>query len=504
MKKPVELYACLYAREFPAQALLRLKPDLHDKACVVMAGNPPLQHVCSLNKKARRLGMAHGMTQVEVGTFPSVIVLPRSPGTEELTKTVLLECAGGFSPRVEECTIDGAFLCVIDIAGTRNLFGRPETLAQNLLARVRALGVTACIAVSSSFHTAIAVAKGSSAKRAINVVSVGEEQSALASLSLHVLDLTEKQAETFSLWGIHSLGMLAALPEKELIARVGQAGKRLRQLARGEFLHLFQPVEPVFTLEEQMQLDSPVELLDALLFVVNVMLEQLIFRVTARILALASVTITLTLEGGRTHSRTVRPAKPTNDKQFWIKLLHLDLEAHPPPAAILALTLTAESGSTSKVQLGLFSPQLPEPSRLDVTLARIRLVVGDENVGRAVLDDTHAPEGFHLEPFSVPSTTPVETEKTEVYSALRQLRPAEPVSIALQSGCPKSLVFRERRYLVEHAYGPWLTAGEWWNLSLWECEQWDLIARSQDGLTLCCCLIHDLMQKQWRMVALYD
>lgn len=504
MTKHAELYSCLYAREFPAQALLRLKPDLHDKPCVVMAGDPPLRHVCSLNKKARTLGITHGMTQVESDTFPSVIVLPRSPSTEELTKAILLECAGGFSPRVEDCSIDGAFLCVIDIAGTRNLFGPPEALAQNLFARVKALGVTACIAVSSNFHAAIALAKGLSPERAIKVVAVGEEQSALAPLSLYALDLTEKQAATFSLWGIHTLGMLAALPEKELIARMGQSGKRLRQMARGELQHLFQPIEPVFTLKEQMELDSPVELLDALLFVVNVMLELLIFRATARILALVSVTITLKLEGGATHSRTVRPAKPTNDKQFWIKLLHLDLEAHPPPAAIRALTLTAESGSTSKVQLGLFSPQLPEPSRLDVTLARIRLIVGDENVGRAVLDDTHAPKGFHLEPFAVPSTTSVETEKAELSSALRQLRPAEPVSVTLQRGCPKSLVFRERRYLVEHAYGPWLTAGEWWNLSLWECEQWDLIARSNDGLTLCCCLIHDLMQEQWQMVALYD
>ena len=179
--------------------------------------------------------------------------------------------------------------------------------------------------------------------------------------------------------------MLAALPEKELIARMGQESKRLRQLARGEWPHLFQPVEPAFLLEEQMELDSPVELLDSLLFVVGVMLDQLILRAKARILALASVTITLTLDGGGTHTRTVRPALPTTDKQLWIKLLHLDLEAHPPHAAILALTLTAEPGSTSKVQLGLFSPQLPEASRLDVTLARIRAIIGEECVGRAVL-----------------------------------------------------------------------------------------------------------------------
>ncbi len=104
--------------------------------------------------------------------------------------------------------------------------------------------------------------------------------------------------------------MLADLPEKELIARMGQAGKRLRRLARGEMLHLFQPAEPAFALEERMDLDTPVEVLDALFFVLNLMLEQLILRASARVLALASVTVTMTLEGGAAHCRTVRPALP--------------------------------------------------------------------------------------------------------------------------------------------------------------------------------------------------
>ena len=52
---------------------------------------------------------------------------------------------------------------------------------------------------------------------------------------------------------------------------MGQDGKRLRQLARGEHPHLFQPAEPPFTLDEQMELDAPVDLLDSLLFIVNLM-----------------------------------------------------------------------------------------------------------------------------------------------------------------------------------------------------------------------------------------
>jgi protein ImuB len=298
--------------------------------------------------------------------------------------------------------------------------------------------------------------------------------------------------------------MLAALPEKELIARMGQESKRLQQLARGELPHLFQPVEAAFLLEEKMELDSPVELLDSLLFVVGVMLDQLILRAKARIFALASITIVLTLDGGGTHTRTVRPALPTTDKQLWIKLLHLGLEANPPHAAILALTLTADPGSTSKVQLGLFSPQLPEAARLDVTLARIRAIVGENCVGRAVLQDTHAPESFRIEPFAVPFDNSAAVVPSQPRAPMRRLRPPETTSVTLQNHRPSMFFFRERRYTVERAYGPWLTGGDWWNQTLWGLDQWDLVARAQDGSMICCCLTRDLMQNLWQMAALYD
>jgi len=504
MTKYSELYACLYVKEFPAQALLRLRPDLRDKPFLVMEGVPPSQQVCALNKKARRLGVALGMTQVEIDTFPSVELLSRSAKEEVATKAILLECAGGFSPRVEDRSEEYAFLCVIDIAGTEKLLGSPEVLARTLLNQVRALGITSCVTVSNNFHSAVSLAKGLSPSSSIKIVPLGEEASALTSLPLTVLDLTAEQAETFSLWGISTLQMLATLPERELIARTGQEGKRLRQLARGEMLHLFQPVEPAFALEERMELDSPIEMLDSLLFIVAVMLDQLILRAKARIFALASITITLTLEGGTTHTRAVRPALPTNDKQLWIKLLHLDLEAHPPCAAILSLTLKAEPGSTSKVQLGLFSPQLPEPMRLDVTLARIRAIVGEDSVGRAVLKDTHQSDGFYMEPFTVPAGSVSAVAPGHPRSASRQLRPAEDISVTTQDQRPKAFVFRERYYIVEHIYGPWLASGDWWNPIIWGLEQWDLVARARNNTLLCCCLVRNLSRNCWQMAALYD
>lgn len=504
MTKPAERYACVYAREFPAQAMLRLRPPLREKPCAVMEGEPPFQFVCSRNTKAHLLGIAHGMTKVEIGTFPTAAVLQRSLKEEAAAKAVLLECAGTFSPRIEDGGNGHAFFCVIDIAGTEKLFGPPEALAKNLHGRVRALGFTAAIAVSSNFHAAVCLARGRASREGIALIEPGAEQAVLAPLPLAALDLLEEHAEIFSLWGISTLGMLAELPEKALIARMGQEGKRLRQLARGEMPHLFLPVEPAFTLEERMELDTPVELLDSLLFVIGVMLEQLILRAKARIVALASVTVMLSLEGGASHIRTVRPALPSNDRQLWIKLIRLDLEAHPPLAAILSLSLAAEPGIASKVQLGLFSYQAPEPARLDVMLARIRAIVGEDCVGRAVLKDTHQPDGFRMEPFTLPNSSAQEAPLRQHHTAMRRLRPAENIGVTLSGKRPASFFFRGKRYTVAQAYGPWLVSGEWWNPAVWSHRQWHLAARSQDDGLLLCCVAYDLIQACWQMVGLYD
>jgi len=504
-----ELHACLYAREFPVQALLRLRPELREQPCVVMEGNAPLEQVCSLNTRARLLGMVRGMTRVEVDTFPASAVLARSQKEEAATRAILLECAGAFSPRVEERSEDTAFVCGIDIAGTRSLFGPPEALARRLVERVRAVGMRACVTVSGNLHAAVCMAKGLPPGATVKVTPLGEEAAALAELPFTVLDLSLEQADTFAAWGLHTLGMLAALPEKDLVARMGQEGRRLWQLARGERAHLFQPAALPLALAEHMELDSPVELLDSLLFVVAAMLDQLIVRANARLVALAAVTITLTLDRCATHARTVRPALPTNDKQLWIKLLHLDLEAHPPPSSVLAVALDAEPGETSKVQLGLFSPQLPEASRLDVTLARIRVVVGEENVGRVELLDTHAPDAFRMEVFKIDASRATErnaetTDQAQLRAAARQLRPAENVTVTLEAQRPVQFYFRGQKFDVDRAYGPWLACGDWWQPTLWGHEQWDIVARAAGNSLLCCRLVRDRMHGGWQMAALYD
>src|SRR6202040_3303339 len=81
------------------------------------------------------------------------------------------------------------------------------------------------------------------------------------------------------------------------------------------------------------------------------------------------------------------------------KLLQLDLNAHPPGAPIVKIHLAAEPARPRSAPGGLFLPPAPEPEKLELTLARIAAIVGENKVGSLELLDTHRPEGFRMRRF---------------------------------------------------------------------------------------------------------
>ena len=494
------LYACVYAREFPAQALLRLRPELLRKPVVVVEGEPPREFVCSANERGYALGAQRGMTRPQMEVLEELEILRRSRAEEQSARDALLECVGRFSPRVEELRFEGALGFGADLSGTEKLLGPPATVAENLQRKAQAIGCFVSVAVSCNFQAALCWAKSHDGTK---VIAAGEEKKTLAPVPVDVLDLTLDQSVTFSLWGIHTLGALAALPLTELVARMGQEGKRLHQLACGEHAHLLKPVEQDFELKEEVEFEAGVESLESVMFVLSPMLQQLTVRAELRALALASVTVQCTLEGGGQHARTVRPALPTIDHEALLKLLHLDLIANPPAAEVVGIRVMGETNRPSRAQLGLFSPQFPEPMRLEVTLARLAAVVGSsDRVGAPELMDSHHRDAFRLRHFAAPEETRTKAAVAPARMGLRVLRPAETVFVQMYNERPHQFVFREKQYQVMECYGPWQSSGDWWGPSGWARTQWDVVACSRAGKAMCCQL--SCHAGEWVVEALYD
>ena len=562
------LYLGLHVRDFPVQAEVRVRPELRGHAVAVLDGVPPLETVFSLNGQARRLGLRLGMSRVQAESFisnsnsnsnsNSISLRWRVKHQEDSAFRILMECAKRFSPRIEVLaspteSVSGATL-VLDIAACERLFGTPKQIAGALLRAADAAGFEASVATSINVYAAVVVARGFAG---ITVVPAGSEAGVLAPLPLAVLELEPEQRETFASWGIRTLGQLAGLPQKALMARVGEVGRQLQALSRGDCDHLLTPVEPPAdaVLSESTELEHPVDLLEPLLFLLSRMLEQIVTRAAARALVIAQVETRLVLDGPvrKEHRRIVRPALPEWSHPTLLKLIQLDLELHPPEAAVIALHLVAQPARSQTVQQGLFTPQTPEAGRLEILLARLRKLVGEERVGAAELLDSHRPEAFRMAPFVPGASTASCSVARTCPSALRILRPPRVIRVEMQQAaekvdarcpapkgapdfgelavslkrypdtnlsfsgaceavpCPKPIssplhlgaFFLEgQKFVVQKDSGPWKASGAWWTYPDWSREEWDVALGGQDRK--CCRVAYDPSSPCWYLIGIYD
>ncbi len=526
-------FACIFVPDFPVEALLRAEPDLRAQALAVLEGKAPLQTVFALNEKARRAGVSTGMTKLQVEACPDLVLRPRSLLQESAAHAALLDCAQSFSPRVEDVGCDTVLL---DLAGMEPLFGPLPKIARDVARRASALGLETNVAVASKPDTALLAAHGFSG---VVVIPPGREAEQLSNLPLEVLFTGGRDLESLEIlerWGIRNFRALAALPEIALSERLGQEGIRLQQLARGCSSRSLVPIEPPLVFAEAIELEYPLVLLEPLAFLLARLLDQICARLGARALATQELNLDLTLEcsasahigtgapsraqARQNFHRTLRLPVPLLDPKVFLKLLQLDLNSHPPGAPIVKVQLSAEPVRPRAAQNGLFLPPSPEPEKLELTLARIAGIVGENKVGSLQLLDSHRPEAFRMRRFdphleeqarktkASRNTQPVESQKqNEVpVTAMRIFRPPLRATVTLQEGRPSRIECPRRKEIcgeILWAAGPWRTSGDWWEQEGWARDEWDVALQEATGITLYR-LVRDLLTGQWQVEGNYD
>jgi protein ImuB len=558
-------YACIFVPVFPVAAVFRAEPELRALAVAIFEGKPPLEKVFAVNESAGRIGITPGMTKAQAELCSELTLRPRSPLQESVAHAALLDCAQSYSPCVEDAAADTA---ILDLAGMESLFGSLPEIARNLFRRAAELGIDGNVAVASNPDAAVLAARGFSG---VTIISPGRECETLGSLPIEVLlakgcerkrkdDNQRKEAgllETLlgrlDRWGVRDLRALAALPTIALIERLGQEGLRLQQLARGATSRTLVPVEALPVFEEAIELEHPIVLLEPLAFLLNRLLEQICARLASRALNTQQLRLTLELQnltGGNPRldisetsresdashiasqttaqhfvsgrqskiCRTLSLPLPLLDPKLFLKLLQLDLNAHPPGAPIIKIHLAAEPARPRSAQGGLFLPPTPEPEKLELTLARIAALVGESHVGSLELLDTHRAEGFRMRRFmpgAIQERAPVQenrpgrtepTKEKSAVAALRMFRPPLRATVTLDNGqlvhvvCSKK---KEAQGNVLWKAGPWRSSGDWWEREAWSRDEWDIALQNAEGIALYR-LVHDLLGGGWFLEGTYD
>jgi protein ImuB len=335
-------------------------------------------------------------------------------------------------------------------------------------------------------------------------------------------------------WGIHTVGEFAALDKEQLAGRLGPEGVQMWERANGQSNRPLRLVHPPESFEESFEFEHEIETAEPLLFMLRRFLQQLALRLGATYLVAKELTLRITFANPpqvraqdgfaaakkQRYKRVFKIPQPTNDVDLLFRMLHTHLENFKSEYPIIAVSLDAQPTKPPKQQFGLFETTLRNPNQLSETLARLTALLGGDRVGTPIMEETHRPDAFRMEPFSWNSGTgfhPVgqagvpACDRTGRQDAcpphshdgyaplsvvLRRFRSAAAASVFISENW--HLQSEKIRGKVIEQRGPYLISGNWWDEKSWAHAEWDL--QLENGVI---CRSYE-SDEGWKIDGIYD
>jgi nucleotidyltransferase/DNA polymerase involved in DNA repair len=311
----------------------------------------------------------------------------------------------------------------------------------------------------------------------------------------------------FERWGLRTVGDVARLPRADVHARLGAAGVRLHQAACGEDAAPIVAAAEAPRFVERLELEWPIDGLEPLSFVLSRLCDALSLALERADRGAIRVATRLRLVTRQTHARTLELPAPMRDARVLRTLITLDLESHPPPAAIDVVELELDVAPGRIVQGSLLGRSLPTTEEAATLVARLSALMGDSRVGTPVLVDSHDDRASAIATFTVRETPPSARPSAAAIDGppiVRRYRFPIAVRVELERGRPV-LVDRSARGVdggrVVACAGPWRTSGYWWaaDRSRWDRDAWDV--ELADGVYR---LTRDRLSGHWEIEGALD
>jgi protein ImuB len=336
-------------------------------------------------------------------------------------------------------------------------------------------------------------------------------------------------------WGIHTVGQLAALDKEQLGLRLGPEAIRMWERANGRSNRLLRLVRPPESFQESFEFENEIETAEPLLFMLRRFLEQLAVRLAAIYLVAKELTLQITFANSRLvryerdspdwrnqpaaagkeiYERVFKIPQPTNDVDLLFRMLQTHLENFRSEHPIIAVALTAEPIKPAGEQFGLFETTLRNPHQLSQTLARLAALVGSDRIGTPVLEETHRPDAFRMQPFSWRLNSPADNggrssampgrkgearRSSPILSpALRRFRPAISAGVLQNENRPAHIHSAEISGKIIAQRGPYFLSGNWWDEKSWARAEWDV--QLETGEVVRC---HE-SEGTWKADGVYD
>jgi protein ImuB len=445
-------------------------------------------HIIEFNPAAEKVGVQLGTsTSQALARCPNLVLYARSISQEQRLEESLLQVAYRYSPFIEN---SGPGICTLDLKGKK---GRQQPWLHELLAQLQLLGLRAQAGIGSNPEISLQAAM--IANPILEIDPLLRQSLALESLtsSQYLLDILKS-------WGIRTLGALVRLPREEIGERLGLEGLSLWDRAAGRSKNVLRLVKPPETFDESIDFEQSLETLEPVLFILRRFLEKLTLRIESVYLLVGELRLILTLENGDQIARTLQIPAPTREVETLFRIAFQYLETLQTTAPITEFQLQAIPSRPHDYQFDLFQGGLKDPNRFFQTLARLAALVGHDRVGVPHKIDTHRPDSVRLQMPELDwgEAKPQREAAPRIGPGLRRYRPGIVAEVEINQGKPVAVRSPMMKGRILGIRGPWKLSGNWWDLSRWESQEWD-IELDTGGL-------YRLVQtpEGWEVVGMYD
>lgn len=315
------------------------RPELRGRAVAV--AHPDGTTLWSVSSAARAEGVQEGQRLSEaLGRCPSLVVVDARPSRYEAVHAGMLDAVEQVVTGVEPAELGMAYM---ELTGARRSHGSVERLHAALLSCVPLVLRPGLGVGPTKFVARLAAARGD---EAVQVVTADTVDDFLAPVPVGALPVEAEAVRRLRLVGITTVGQVARLPRRALVAQLGATGSRLVELLGGVDEPV-RPRSPVEHVAEALHLGEPLAGREALLAAAEHVLRRALRQLRSTHRVARQLGVRAETEQGQRWEATVTLRQPSAEPdRVWLALAPvLERAELPGPVAELAVELRELRGA---------------------------------------------------------------------------------------------------------------------------------------------------------------
>jgi len=458
------MFACLLLPNFRLQAALRWREAeaWGKNASVAMVEGGLLVEV---NARACERGIALGMTSPQaMARDGGIRIFSSDPVQEDSLNDVLVDQGLGLSSELER-TAAGVVTADLRRAARGMCW---QQMADGVVEGLRRQALEVQVGVAGTPDLAHLAAE-----RARPSAIVYQASAFVAALPLEALHPSGPLQMIFQDWGLRTVGDLLRLPRGETIQRLGAEGEELFSRISGRHHRPLRLVRTAPEYRAAFRFEYEVATTEPVLFLLRRFLEELTGRLRAVHQVAREMELRIPLDDETVHERDFVIPVPTSEVEGLFRILFIHLESLRLQQCPVGVQLKLVASDPARDQLRLFERALRDPHQFGETLARLKALLGNEQVGVPVCRDTHEPGQFEMRAIFAGASDDRLSPPAQGLP-LRRYRPAERSRVDVEDGRPMVVSFRSTAERVCQWAGPFRLSGQWWETSSWAVEEWDV------------------------------